>query len=51
MKTFDIVMAIGWIAMAIFHAVYQHPTSWWATIALCLCLAIKYLETATWKMK
>jgi len=46
MKTFEIFMAVGWLAMGIFHVATQLPSSWWGTAIMCVALFIKHLESA-----
>jgi hypothetical protein len=46
MKTFEIFMAVGWLAVGIFHVVTQLPVSWWGILFMCVALSIKHLESA-----
>lgn len=46
MKALDIMLAVGWLVVALCDLLLQQPVSWFASMFVCLGLAVAHTRLA-----
>lgn len=43
-NTFNLVIGIGWLLMALLDLILQQPTAWYVSMLMCLALAFNHIH-------